>query len=140
MWEYICVDCGTFATDKSIVKLIEQGAKQPNRCFACLSVSSQKSLLTNSTFKFFSLDVFISWISYLALRQPFSISLSCHHQNIKSDVRLLEINQEKMFSQISWLPIVKDKAVDVLSYDEILQNVIERKIDGWPPRFGIIMY
>ena len=35
-----------------------------------------------------------------------------------------------MFSQISCLPIVKDKASDVLSYDKILQNVIERKI-GW---------
>ena len=54
------------------------------------------------------------------------------NSQIKSDIRLLKINQEKMFSQISWLPIVKDKAVDVLSYDEILQNVIERKIDGWP--------
>ena len=45
-----------------------------------------------------------------------------------------------MFSQISCLPIVKDKAVDVLSYDKILQNVIERKIDGWPPFFGMIMF
>ena len=44
-----------------------------------------------------------------------------------------------MFSQISCLPIVKDKANDVLSYDKILQNVIERKIDGWPPFFGMIM-
>ena len=44
-----------------------------------------------------------------------------------------------MFSQISCLLIVKDKANDVLSYDKILQNVIERKIDGWPPCFGMIM-
>ena len=58
------------------------------------------------------------------------------NSQIKSDVILLKINQENMFSQISCLPIVKDKAVDVLSYDKILQNVIERKIDGWPPNFN----
>ena len=45
-----------------------------------------------------------------------------------------------MFSQISSLAIVKDKAVDVLSYDKILQNVIERKIYGWPTLFGMIMF
>ena len=50
--------------------------------------------------------------------------------DLKSDIRLLKINHENMFSQISCSPIVKDKAVDVLSYDKILQNVIERKIDG----------
>ena len=54
----------------------------------------------------------------------------------KSDIRLLKINQENMFSQKSCLLIVKDKAIDVLSYDKILQNVIQRKIDGWPPNLN----